>query len=85
MGRVARALTRRPPAAAAVVSPRPTRTVSAAARGWATALAALCGAGLVAGIPSRLVPDGIEPAVGVGLLTLAARAAFHARRRGARP
>ncbi|PAP77115.1 hypothetical protein BSZ37_12105 [Rubrivirga marina] len=65
------------------VSPRQTRAVRFW-RGWAVSFAALCGAGLLVGIPSRLVPDALEPAVGVGLLTLAARSAVRARRRGDR-
>ena len=77
MGLVARGLARRPAAA------RPP-TVRAAARGWAAALAAVCGAGLVAGIPSRLVPDAVEPVVGVVLLALAARHILRAHRDGRR-
>lgn len=71
------------PELAPAVGPRPPRTARAFLYGWAASVAALCGAGLLVGIPSRLVPDALEPAVGVGLLTLAARSAFRARR--ARP
>jgi hypothetical protein len=73
MGVVARGLARRPAAA-------PPPTVRSAAQGWAATLAAVCGAGLVVGIPSRLVPDAVEPAVGALLLALAVRHAFRARR-----
>ena len=40
-------------------------------RRWAAGLAAALGAGLLLGLPSAVVPDAAEPAVGVELLVIA--------------
>ena len=51
---------------------------------WAAGLAAALGVGLLLGLPSDLIPDPAEPAVGIALLAVAARLAWRARQRGRR-
>lgn len=51
---------------------------------WVAGTLAVCGGGLLLGLPSPFVPPGVQPVVGAVLLLLGARRAYVARTRARR-